>query len=217
MLRRASAARSLPYANTSASGKYAVIWGRPLCDDSQIHEVAKAFTHHLKKEKNLKPIWACIDEATEQVLLERMGWKCVVAVAEQRVDPVTLAAEGGERAVRHKANRAQKEGVTVTEKEDYLSEEEEAEIVIRLKEWQQNRHGTQIYSAGLRPFVDKEHASLPFLGSESGLMLDSAPVFCCPLQGERNLRSGRPGAAGEGARIPSQVQCAPAIGRKCRS
>jgi lysylphosphatidylglycerol synthetase-like protein (DUF2156 family) len=120
-----------------------LIWGRPLCDNAQIHEVAQAFTAHLKKEK-LKPIWACIDEATESVLTERMGWRCVIAVAEQRVDPVTLAAEGGERSVRQKANRATREGVTVTEKEGFLTEEEQEEIAQRMKEWQENRHGTQV-------------------------------------------------------------------------
>lgn len=46
----------------AVSEKYAVAWGRPLCDDSQIHEVCKAFTHYLKSEKNLKPVFCCIDQ-----------------------------------------------------------------------------------------------------------------------------------------------------------
>lgn len=95
---------------------------------------------------------ACIDSATERVLEEKMNWSCVVAVAEQRVDPVTLAAERDDKTVRQKIHRAQREGVKIVEKDDGLSEEEQTEVRQRMKEWQEHRHGTQVYSAGLRPF-----------------------------------------------------------------
>ena len=136
----------------AVSEKFALIWGRPLCDDKHIYSVAKAFIHHLSHEKRLKPIWACIDNATETILTEQLHWNCVVAAAEQRVNPVTTSAEQTEKAVRQKIHHAQREGVKVSEKEDALSEEEQEEVSERIRDWQAERHGTQIYSAGLRPF-----------------------------------------------------------------
>lgn len=127
-------------------------------DNSQLLALLQNFIAYLK-EKHLKPIFACIDRATEQVMEEDLAWSCVVAVAEQRVDPVSLAAEGDIKTVRQKIHRAQREGVKIIEKDDALSEEEQTEVRQRMKEWQKHRHGTQVYSAGLRPF-DGMHSFL---------------------------------------------------------
>lgn len=107
------------------------------------------------KQKHLKPIFACIDSQTEQILEQDLNWNCVVAVAEQRVDPVTLTADGDEKVVRQKIHKAQRAGVKVIEKDGDLSEAEQKEVRQRMKEWQQHRSGTQVYSAGLRPFDGK--------------------------------------------------------------
>lgn len=110
------------------------------------------------KSKKLKPIWACVDGATESVLLDKMSWKCVSAVDEQRVDPTALHGAEQEKALQQKVRRAEKEGVKV---EAVKSEDVEGalqeEIEARIKDWQEHRKGTQVYSAGLRPFDDLAH------------------------------------------------------------
>ena len=138
------------------SEKYAMIWGRPLCDDSQIETIANAVWKHLQ-EKKLKPIWACVDEATEKVLSDKLHWSCLVAAAEQRVDPTALGNEGPEKAVAAKIRRAEREGVRVTAVDGELKPEIKEQVNKRMKDWQANRHGTQIYSAGLRPWDDPGH------------------------------------------------------------
>lgn len=81
-----------------------------------------------------------------------MDWSCVGVAQEQRVDPVSLASQGDEKSVRQKIHRAEREGVKVEEKEGNLTEEEQEEVAERIKDWQAHRHGTQVYTAGLRPF-----------------------------------------------------------------
>jgi aspartyl-tRNA synthetase len=156
-------------------GHYAVAWGRPLCDDRQLPQVCKAFVAMLESKK-LKPIWACIDDATESVLLDKLKWKGVSAVDEQRVNPAHVADAEQEKALMQKVRRAEREGVKVegVKADEVVGGPLRDEISKRMKDWQEERSGTQVYSADesrstrccspcltyplrLRPFDDATH------------------------------------------------------------
>ena len=139
-----------------ACATWADLGGAIKCDDKQILQVATSFVSYLKHHK-LKPIWACVDSPTEKALLEGLGWRCVAAVAEQRLDPTHMEGTEAEKSLQAKVRRAEREGVKVTAVEGELNEEMKDEIRARIKDWQSHRHGTQVYSAGLRPFDDPAH------------------------------------------------------------
>lgn len=45
------------------------------------------FLDYLKKERKLKPLFVCIDEATEQVMARDYDWRSLGVAAEERIDP----------------------------------------------------------------------------------------------------------------------------------
>jgi len=139
----------------AASG-YAICWGRPLCDDSQLVEVIKAFTNHLKSQK-LKIVFASVDEETQKAVGEELGWSCLIAAAEQRIDPRKVSLDSAEKQLRAKINRAEREGVKVHTADAELSEELKHKLEVQMKAWKSKRTGTQMYTASLRPWDDPEH------------------------------------------------------------
>ena len=93
---------------------FAVVFGNPLCAVEQIPRVVKAFLAHVH-DVGLKPVWCCVDRATERYLAEELGWGAVVAVAEERINPTETDPAESDKTVRRKIHRAEREGVKVVE------------------------------------------------------------------------------------------------------
>ena len=125
-----------------AQDNYAICWGRPLCDDSQLLEVIKAFTRYLH-DKKLKPVFACVDLATQKVVGEQLHWSCLIAAAEQRIDPRKVNLETADKQVRTKINRAEREGVKVHTVDAAIPDDIIQKINIKMKEWKKNRSGSK--------------------------------------------------------------------------
>ena len=140
------------------SGRFAVVFGNPLCEPSQIPRVVSAFLSFLRSDGiDLKPIWCCISQETERYLAEELGWSAIIAVAEERLNPIEVDPAANDKTVRRKIHRAEREGVKVHEVEGEPDEETRRQIDERCKEWSANRKGTQIHLTGVRPFDDVAH------------------------------------------------------------
>jgi lysylphosphatidylglycerol synthetase-like protein (DUF2156 family) len=116
----------------------------------------RAYLRFLEREQ-LKPVWACLDQDTEQFLADELGWSALIAVAEERINPSEVEP-GNDKNVRRKIHRAERDGVTVHEVEDWTGQDElKARIEQRCKDWADHRQGTQIHLTGVRPFDDIVH------------------------------------------------------------
>lgn len=134
---------------------FAVTFGSPLCDPIQLTPVIKAYLAHLQ-EKKLKPIWCCIDAATEKVLATTFGWTALTAVAEERINP-SAADDKEDKGLKKKVHKAEKYGVKLIDVEGEMDESLKNEINERVEDWKMRRKGTQIHLTGVRPFDDMEH------------------------------------------------------------
>jgi ergosteryl-3beta-O-L-aspartate synthase len=139
-------------------GHHAILPGDPLCAESQYYRVIVSFLQWLKKETHLKPIWILINTATEEVLGERLGWKSISCVAEERVDPTKHSAES-DPEVAKKIRQASNNGIKIT---DIDSKEPVPEAIkekcnARVKDWLANRKGTQIHLSNIDLFRDETH------------------------------------------------------------
>ncbi|KAK4915805.1 aspartate--tRNA ligase dps1, partial [Elasticomyces elasticus] len=135
----------------------AICAGDPLCDSRQYGDVAEAFMHWLKEEKNLKPIWILINEPFQGVLGTRFNFRTFSPSVEQRVD---LSKDGFmhqdkdiERKIRHSKN----EGVEVEDYGSKIPDEVKAKVDQRIKDWQNDRTGEQVHLSDVTPWVDQEH------------------------------------------------------------
>ncbi|OCH85681.1 aspartyl-tRNA synthetase cytoplasmic [Obba rivulosa] len=135
---------------------FAVIFGNPLCELNQIPRVVKSFLAFLHEQK-LKPVWCCVSKATEKYLAGDLGWSAVIAVAEERLNPVEEDPESNDKTVRRKIHRAEREGVKIVDVEGEMDPEVKHAIEERCKEWAAHRKGTQIHLTGVRPFDDMQH------------------------------------------------------------
>lgn len=138
--------------------RYAVLPGGPLCAESQYYTVISRFLSWLKKETKLKPIWLLINKDVEEVLGERLGWKTLSCVAEERVDTSKKSAESDPEVAR-KIRRAQELGVKITDLDPKkpVPEELKTRANARVKDWLNNRKGTQIHLSNIDLFRDEAH------------------------------------------------------------
>lgn len=137
---------------------YAIIAGDPLCDVSQYNKIVSQFLRWLKKETKLKPIWLLCSFDVEEILGEKLGWRSLSCVAEERVDPQqNKAVSDGEIA--RKIRRAENEGVKITTlpTDQPVPEEIRKKINERIADWQGNRKGTQIHLSEIHPWRDQQH------------------------------------------------------------
>ncbi|OKL59651.1 hypothetical protein UA08_05129 [Talaromyces atroroseus] len=151
------------------SHSYAIIPGDPLCDPSQYTRVISAFLHWLKRETKLKPIWILISPPVEELLGEKLGWRSLSCIAEERVDPArNLMASDSE--VARKIRHAENEGVKITEvpRGELPSEEVRAKIDKRIEDWLSNRKGTQIHLSEIVPWRDYEHRWYFYASDKNG-------------------------------------------------
>ncbi|KUL87586.1 hypothetical protein ZTR_04551 [Talaromyces verruculosus] len=137
---------------------HAIIPGDPLCDPSQYNRVISSFLHWLKRETKLKPIWILVSPPVEELLGEKLGWRSLSCIAEERVDPSrNLMASDTE--VARKIRHAENEGVKLVDVPhgELPPDEIRAKIDQRIKDWLANRKGTQIHLSGIAPWRDYEH------------------------------------------------------------
>lgn len=152
-----------------AQGHFAVTFGNPLCEPAQIPRVVKAYLGYLASPQvNLRPIWCCIDKLTEQYLAEELGWSAVVAVAEERVNPMEVDPVQDDKTVRRKVHRAEREGVKLHEVPGEPDAALKGQIEDRCKDWAEARKGTQIHLTGVRPFDDVQHRKYFYATDKDG-------------------------------------------------
>ncbi|EMD32133.1 hypothetical protein CERSUDRAFT_144292 [Gelatoporia subvermispora B] len=135
---------------------FAVAFGNPLCEANQIPRVVKTFLAFLHDQK-LKPVWCCVDKTTEKYLAGDLGWSAIIAVAEERLNPIEADPENNDKTVRRKIHRAEREGVKIVEVEGEMEQDVKRALEERCREWEANRKGTQIHLTGVRPFDDMQH------------------------------------------------------------
>ncbi|KZF23951.1 aspartyl-tRNA synthetase [Xylona heveae TC161] len=135
---------------------YGIIVGDPLCDKSQYGMVIPAFLKWLKTEQHLKPIWILAGDHTETTLGTKLNWRTFTCVGEQRADP-SKDMSHHDSAVARKVRHAEKEGVKVISSGSSVPDDIRQQCELRMKDWQANRHGTQVHLTALHPWRDSEH------------------------------------------------------------
>jgi len=116
------------------------------------------FLRWLKRETHLRPIWILCSLDVEEILGEKLGWRSLSCVAEERVDPArNQAASDGEiaRKIRH----AESEGVkiVVLPPGQPVPADVKEKIDDRIEDWIANRKGTQVHLSEITPWRDERH------------------------------------------------------------
>lgn len=141
-----------------STSNYAIIPGNPACDPSQYTRTITQFLQWLRRDTKFKPVWILCSPEIETILGERLGWRSLSCIAEERVDPSrNKAASDGEIA--RKIRRAETEDIKITAlpQGQLPDEETRKKIDGRVSEWLANRKGTQVHLSEIRPWVDSEH------------------------------------------------------------
>lgn len=141
------------------SHRFAIIPGNPLCDPSQYARVIHTFLQWLRRETRLKPIWILCSPEVETVLGEKLGWRSLSCVAEERVDPQRSTQAAAEGEVARKVRRAEGEGVRIVSipQGEPFPEHLRAQVDRRIQDWLANRKGTQIHLSDIDPWRDPRH------------------------------------------------------------
>ncbi|KAK5101425.1 aspartate--tRNA ligase dps1 [Lithohypha guttulata] len=139
-------------------GRYAILPGEPLCHQSQYYTIVSRFLTWLKRETKLKPIWILVSREVADVLGERLGWKTLSPVLEERVDATKKTAETDPEVAR-KIRRAKELGVKVIDFKagSPIPEDIKTRANARVKDWLANRKGTQIHLSNIDLFRDEKH------------------------------------------------------------
>ncbi|EAW08449.1 aspartyl-tRNA synthetase, cytoplasmic [Aspergillus clavatus NRRL 1] len=152
-----------------STNNYAVIPGNPLCDPAQYNRVITQFLHWMRRETKYKPIWLLCSPEVETILGEKLGWRSLSCIAEERVDPSrNQAASDGEIA--RKIRRAQNEGIKVVEMKygEMVPDDAREKIEARIQDWLANRKGAQVHLSEIHPWRDPEHRWYFYAVDKSG-------------------------------------------------
>lgn len=141
-----------------SSSNYAVIPGDPLCDSGQYSRVITQFLQWMRRETKYKPIWLLCSPQVEAILGEKLGWRSLSCIAEERVDPSrNQAASDGEiaRKIRH----SESEGIKLVSMNqgEMVPDNIREKIDQRIQDWLSNRKGTQVHLSEIRPWRDHAH------------------------------------------------------------
>lgn len=138
---------------------HAISWGRPLCPDSMLKPVLKRYLEYLRKTRKLKPIFACIDETTEQILAKDYDWRSLAVAAEERIDPTAHNPESAvsKSNLAKKIHQAKNNGVKANIADGLPDEKIRAQIDARMEEWRNSREGKQMHTTSLLPWDDHPH------------------------------------------------------------
>lgn len=137
---------------------YAVMPGNPLCDPSQYPRIISQFLHWLHRDTKYKPIWLLCSPEIEAILGDKLGWRTMSCVAEERVDPSrNLAASDNE--ISRKIRRAENEGIKIVSMSqgEIVPGDVRERIDQRLRDWLSNRKGAQVHLSEIQPWRDHEH------------------------------------------------------------
>jgi aspartyl-tRNA synthetase len=135
-----------------------VIPGNPLCDERQFTRVITQFLQWLRRETKYKPIWLLCSPQVETILGERLGWRSLSCIAEERIEPSrNQAAMDGELA--KKLRRTENEGVKIIAQNqgEMVPDSIREQIDKRIEDWKGNRKGTQVHLSEIHPWRDPEH------------------------------------------------------------
>jgi hypothetical protein len=131
--------------------------------------VIKAFLEHVEKE-NLKPLWCCADERTEEILGEEpFNWSVLECAAEDRID-VAETDPMSDKAARRKIHHAEREGIDVVE-ENEPSDDLRKQVDEGLASWKKNRKGVQVHTTPLTPWRDVAHRRYFYAKDKDGKVL----------------------------------------------
>lgn len=134
---------------------YCIIWGNPLCEHSQYTEVVDAFLQWAESQ-GYKPIWSCANEDIEKILAQNKGWRAVMAVQEDGLDPTKVNPEENKEVRKH-IRGAERKGCKIIEEDGEPSDEVKKEIDAVIQSWKANRKGTQVHTTNVEPWRDTEH------------------------------------------------------------
>ena len=140
----------------SADSKFAIIVGNPLCASHQYSRVVNDFLQWLKTDAQLRPIWILVGKQVEEILSEKLGWSTLTCAAEKRVNK---SLPEYDEDVKRKIRRAKSQGVIITEFPfgKPVPEDLKRRCDERIKEWLQNRQGTQVHLTNINPWRDLSH------------------------------------------------------------
>ncbi|KAJ5542400.1 Nucleic acid-binding OB-fold [Penicillium sp. DV-2018c] len=168
-----------------SSNNYAIIPGNPACDRKQYTRTITQFLQWLRRETKLKPVWILCSPEVETILGERLGWRSLSCIAEERVDPSrNQAASDGEIA--RKLRRAENEGIKLVSMNqgEMVPDDIRAKIDERINEWLSNRKGAQVHLSLIRPWCDSEHRWYFYALDKNGTICAFvALAMLCPSQG----------------------------------
>ncbi|KAI5889795.1 uncharacterized protein SCHCODRAFT_02670756 [Schizophyllum commune H4-8] len=174
----------VPVQGYMRKGNWVFAWGNPIVSTPDALEAAaRAFVQYISSlDSKLKVVWVCVDQAMERALGEMLGWSTVHCIYEDVIDPrrvievvdapekknkrgeetKKLSKEEKEhqeiiKDLKKNLRRAEKAGVTTGEVVGELSEEDRVTIEKGIDDWKKHRHGIQIASTTMVPWLDKEH------------------------------------------------------------
>lgn len=115
-----------------SSSDFLIAWGNPLCPRSDYPVVIGEFLLFVKREGK-KPIWACASRDVQEILAEELGWKAVMVIQEDALDPTKSNPEENKEVRRHIKN-AQNQGCKIIEVKGEPSEDEKREMNALIEE-----------------------------------------------------------------------------------
>ena len=168
-----------------SSTGHAIVPGNPLCEPSQYNYVISRFLQFLRKETRCKPIWLLCCAEVQNILGEKLGWRSLSCIAEERVDPShNRAASDGDigRKIRH----AESEGIKIVGLQlgQMVDDDIRRKIDDRINDWRSNRKGTQIHLSEITPWRDHKHRQYFYaLDKEGNVSALVALVLLAPRNG----------------------------------
>lgn len=152
-----------------SSGNHVIIPGNPLCDPSQYATIINHFLQWLRRETKYRPIWILCSYDVQNILGEKLGWRTLSCIAEERVDPArNRAATDGD--IGRKLRHAEGEGVKIVSvpQGEMVDEAVREKIDQRIKDWLANRKGTQVHLSDITPWRDYQHRQYIYALDKTG-------------------------------------------------
>jgi hypothetical protein len=146
---------------------HAIIAGNPLCDTKQYADVIGGFLRWLKVTTHLKPIFVLAGGEVEDVLGTEFGWKSLSCTAEQRID-LSHNGHSTDKEVERKMRHAKSVGVKVVDLGHSVPSDVQERCNARIKEWQENRQGSQVHLSEIMPWKDMAHRRYVYAEDKEG-------------------------------------------------
>jgi aspartyl-tRNA synthetase len=130
----------------------------------------ESFLHYLKKERKLKPIFACVDETTEQILAKDHDWRSLAVAAEERIDPTAHNPNNqtSRSNLAKKIKQATNAGVKAVECDGLPDKAAREKIEAGMQAWKGSREGKQMHTTDLLPWDDAPHRRYLYAQDKSG-------------------------------------------------